>query len=161
MIKGTITGDREVVARFNRMPGGLQQNLVKTITRLCIKLQVHVKQDKLSGQVLNVRSGRLRRSITYHVATLGASTAQGTVGTNLPYAPPFEKGFQGTEEVREHLRMMTKAWGKPVKDPHKITVRAHTRKVNIAPKSFLGSALKDMTPEILEQIDLAVKESIK
>lgn len=161
MIKGTITGDREVVARFNRMPGGLQQNLVKTITRLCIRLQVHVKQDKLSGQVLNRRSSRLERSITYTVAQQGASGVQGTVGTNVPYARRFEKGFQGTESVREHLRMMTTAWGHPVKDPHKITVRAHARKVNIAPKSFLGSALKDMTPEILDGIDKAVKESLK
>jgi phage gpG-like protein len=161
MITGRVTGDREVVAKLSQLPGGIQSKLADTITRLCIKLQVHIKQDKLSGQVLGAPSGRLRRSITYNVAQQGASAVQGTVGTNVEYARRFELGFQGSENVREHLREMTKAFGRPVKNPHKITVHAFTRHVNVPARSFLASALADMKPEILSKIDQAVKDAIK
>jgi len=178
MITGRITGDREVLATFNRMPGGLQDKLAKTITRLCLKLQVHVVQDKLSGQVLNVKTGRLRRSITYAVTTPGASSVQGTVGTNVAYGRFFELGFQGTENVKEHLRRIRehgtmvlkaakghdmKVWakqrGKLTGD--EVVVRAYTRHVDMPAHSFLGSALNDMRPEILEQINQTVKESTR
>jgi phage gpG-like protein len=161
MITGRITGDREVLTKFSHMPGGLQDKLANTITKLCIKLRVHVVQDKLTGQVLNVRTGRLRRSITYDVTTPGASSVQGTVGTNVAYGRFFELGFQGTENVREHLRMVKEAFGKPIKDPRQVTVREHSRHVNMPAHSFLGSALADMRPEILTQIDQAVKDAIK
>ncbi|TDR82203.1 HK97 gp10 family phage protein [Paludibacterium purpuratum] len=159
MIKGAITGDREVIARFTHMPSNLLDRLTKTITRLCIKLRIMVVQDYLSGQVLNVRNGRLRRSITYDVSHAGMSDVTGTVGTNVAYARFFEKGFHGTENVREHLRLVKKAFGKELRSPVWSTVRAHPRQVDMDAKSFLAPALKGMTPEILDQINAAVKEA--
>lgn len=128
------------------------------VTRLAFKLEAKVKGDKLSDQVLHVRTGRLRRSINTRIEQQGSSVI-GYVGTNVVYAKRQEYGFVGTETVRQHLRMMTQAFGKPVKDPHKVEVKAHARKVNYPAHSFLRSALADMDDEIRTKMEQLLNES--
>lgn len=54
-------------------------------------LEGYIKKNKLSGQVLKVRSGRLRSSITNRVFLSGKDLA-GQVGTNVVYAKIHEIG---------------------------------------------------------------------
>lgn len=161
LISAEVKGDKELQERIDSVTPSLKTNLDRAIAELCIRLSIKVKRDKLSGQVLNVRTGRLRRSITYRVAQAGTLTVAGYVGTNVKYARRFEKGFTGTETVKEHLRKQTKAWGRPMDPPKEVTVRSFSRQVDVPAKSFLASALTEMRPEVRAGIDTAVKASIK
>jgi hypothetical protein len=63
MINGSVEGESKVIGNLNAFPDVLKGGLKNGITRACLRLERHVKQDKLTGQVLNVRTGRLRRSV--------------------------------------------------------------------------------------------------
>jgi phage gpG-like protein len=89
-----------------------------------------------------------------------SSNPKGIVGTNVSYGRAFELGFEGAVPVREFLRTQVKAWGKDI-TPKKVTVHAHTRKVKIPQRSFLVSALKDMQPEIVQELGQGVTEALK
>lgn len=159
MISGTVTGDREIAARFEQIPAQVRANLRTRIQRAIIRLQRYVVTQKLQDQVLNVRSGTLQRSID-KVMREDPASVTGVVWTNVKYARRHEYGFQGSESVRAHLRMMTQAFGRPVKEPRKIAVREFTRSVNYPEHSFLRSALRDMAPEIMAQLEQAVTEAL-
>ncbi len=152
MITGTIVGDRELVAKFEQMPNRLREELKAGIGRAALLVQVQSKEAKLSGQVLQVRTGRLRRSI--NVKTSETATAvSASVGTNVAYARVHEYGFQGTVSVREHLA--TSKLG------NKFTVRGHNRNVNVPEKSFLRSALADMAPQIRVEFEQAIQRAMR
>jgi phage gpG-like protein len=148
---GVIIGDKEVAARFQGMPERLRQELRRTVTRLTIELQGYIKSDKLSGQVLNVRTGNLRRNINQRVTETGDSIT-GVVGTNVEYARLHEYG--GT--VKEHLRTITMAWGRPLKAPKTIKVPAYT----VPARSFLRSALRDRRSIIEGRIAAALHQAV-
>ncbi len=129
---------------------------------LVIKLQRNVVRDKLSGQVLNVRTGTLRRSIGQAVSDVGAKIV-GFVSTNVKYAPPHEYGFRGTVNVRAHLREVKEAFGKRLKTPVTASVGAYSRTVNLPERSFLRSALREMKAAgvIERDIDAALAEALR
>lgn len=152
-IKPIGRGPHDLALRGERMLSAVYG----VITRLTIKLQGNVKENKLSGQVLKVKTGRLRRSINQKVENDEARGPVGTVGTNVSYARPHELGFSGDVQVRQHLRKIKEAWGKPLEEPIEIVVRAHLRRMDIPAKSFLASALADIQPEVKPAIIAAVE----
>lgn len=160
MIQGTIIGSEQVAAKFQRLQSEAMPRLQERIARVVTKLQGNVVAGKLSGQVLKVRTGTLRRSIHNDVTVTG-STVTGIVGTNMEYAAFHEYGFNGSQNVKEHIRTIKTAFGKTLKSPVKATIRAHARKVNYPEHSFLRSALTEMRQEILMDIYGGVKELIK
>lgn len=151
MISGTIIGGDKAIARFSAMPGRLRDELRAGIGRAVLKLQAYVKTDKLSGQVLQVRTGRLRRSITERLTEESARVV-GIVGTNVAYARVHEYGFSGSVNVREHLRQS--------KTGAMALVRGHSRNMHLPERSFLRSALADMTPEIRNEVQAALNRAI-
>jgi hypothetical protein len=78
----------------------------------------------------------------------------------VSYARQHEYGFAGAVSVKAHLRMVKKAFGRSI-TPTQVHVRAHARNVVYPERSFLRSALKDMTPEILQALSSAVLEDFK
>lgn len=151
MIKGTIIGGEAAVQRFERMPAKLHVELKVGIARAALLVQRDSKEDKLSGQVLKVRTGRLRRSINTKI-TDTETRVVGTVGTNVEYAHIHEYGFDGIVSVREHLRA--------AKGGAESTVRAHQRHVHMPERSFLRSALNDMAEPIKREFEQAVQRSL-
>lgn len=159
MIRGWLVGDAELVAKLERTAPAMGQALEKSVQRLALQLLRHVKEDKLSGQVLRVRSGRLRRSANQRVEVAGAKVT-GIVGTNVEYGRMHEYGFQGTETVRAHLRRIKQAWGRPIAE-REVSVRSFSRKVNYPAKSFLRSALADMRPQIEAEMKKALDSAAR
>jgi phage gpG-like protein len=151
MLKGYVIGGEQVVAKFQVMPQEFHAALKKGITRAVIMVQKLSKQ-KLNGEVLNVRSGRLRRSINTRV-TEAASKVEGIVGTNVEYAHVHEFGFHGMVTVREHIRR--------AKSGKESMVRSQSRKMDVPEKSFLRSALKELEPEIQGEIEGAINTYLK
>jgi HK97 gp10 family phage protein len=159
VITGYVIGDAQVIARLKELPQKTQQSLTRAITKLAIELQSKVKQDKLSGQVLKRRTGTLSRSINREI-TETANAVTGQVGTNVEYAAYHEYGFHGTQQIKEHLRTIKQAFGRPI-EPRSVTVAAHSRKVDYPAHSFLRSALHDMDATIRAGIADALHEAIK
>lgn len=113
---------------------------------------------KLSGDVLRVRTGRLRRSI-HPEWDFKQGYSGATVGTNVEYAGIHEYGFSGSVLVKSFQREMTKAFGKPI-SPTQVTVRAHTRNINMPERSFLRTTLREMNSEITDSLQLAVTKEL-
>lgn len=71
----------------------VKADLEEAMLRLVIDLQTHIKAKKLSGQVLRVRSGTLRRSIAHRLEGRGTDKITAHAGTNVKYGIAWEKGF--------------------------------------------------------------------
>ena len=92
-------------------------------------------------------SGRLMASVTSRDDGSVANETHGgnrhalEVGTNVKYANVQHFGFSGTvnQRVKEHERLQTKAWGRVIKNPQPVTVKAHSRTIqqNIAARPYL------------------------
>lgn len=161
-IRGEIKGDREVVADLRRFDAAARGEIQKGIGRITLKLLTRVKAQKLSGQALNVRTGRLRRSITQRIDA-SANEISGIVGTNVDYAAIHEYGFKGAVSVKQHLRLVKQAFGRPLKSPVWATVGAHSKNVSLPERSFLRSALADLKASgaIEAEIDAAIARAIE
>lgn len=119
--------------------------LKQCIAKLTFKLLAKVKQDKLTGQVLNRVTGRLSRSVNADFKDDGLT---GVVGTNVVYGAVHELGLEVV--IKSHMRMMKQAFGRPITE-RLVEVKQHT--VKFPEKSFLRSALKDMGPQIKDALD--------
>jgi phage gpG-like protein len=157
MIVMTLVGDDKTVARFRAMSQTMRQSLVDVMRKVWYDLQGYVVTSKLSGQVLRRVTGNLASSI--HEGGPNSTTAftdegfqlVGKVGTRVKYAAIHEYGFSG-----EISRTVTQAWGRPVKNPHKITYHA-----TFPERSFLRSGLEDMSTRIKNDIAAAVKDTVR
>ena len=153
-----ITGTEEVKAKFAGGGTNVRQALREVIQSSVISMEASVK-EKLSGPVLRNRTGRLRNSVTSRVEDAGSQII-GTVGANTPYAAAHEYGFRQTVVVREHLREITEAFGRPLRFPVAVTVRSHDMDMNLSQRSYLRSTLAENAPGIVRLLRIAVKEAL-
>ena len=145
MTAGTITGGEQVIAKINGYGRELRPRVARIITEFAIDVTAAAKR-KVSGDVLKVRTGRLRRSIHYEV-----TDTSGTVGTNVEYARALELGFKGQVSIRSFVRQQVTAFGRPIA-PISVNVRAHSRNVDMPPRPFLAPALAETKPTLAERL---------
>lgn len=159
MINVTIVGDRELLARLSAMPDKVRTALVRKVTTLALKLEAKVK-GKLSGQVLHVRTGALRRSI-FHEVDQSTTAVTGKVASSgdVKYAAIHEFGGTTKAHIIEPVKAKALAFmmgGKQV----------FARRVNhpgsrIPERSFLRSSMRDMREEITVGLQEAVREGLQ
>jgi len=148
MLNITVTGDRETIVKLDKVSAALHAQLLNVTKKYAVNLQQHVKGDKLSGQVLNRRSGALSSSIKLAVDDTGSSVYGRVFSSgDVKYAAFWEFGFHGTEQVSPHERIVSHVFGRKV-TPLAQQVKGYSRKVDQAPRSFMRSALADMAAEI-------------
>jgi len=157
MINAKITGGEHLGKTFSDSIPNVQSGVQKEVMRLALKMTGKV-MGKLSGEVLRVRTGRLRRSI-HPEWDFKQGYAGATIGTNVEYAHIHEYGFQGEIQVKSFQREMTKAFGKPIA-PRSVLIKAHARNINMPERSFLRSTLTEMTAEIKESLPNAVMKEL-
>jgi hypothetical protein len=87
MITAEFLGYRELGARLDAVPGRVHDGLARAVTRLGLELQRRV-QEKLSGDVLELRSGSLRSSVNIRIDN-DATSVSASVGTDV-----FEEGLR-------------------------------------------------------------------
>lgn len=150
----------KAVAKLDALPERTRQEVGIGMGRLVVKLQRKVMQEKLAGQVLKVRTGRLRRSIGTDVSQAN-NQVEGVVSTPVEYAPPHEYGFKGSVDVKAHLREIKQAFGRPI-PPKQVEVKAHTVMMNLPERSFLRSALREFVDAGVpkEELDAALKRAV-
>jgi phage gpG-like protein len=158
VISACLVDDEQVLERLRALPEAVNSRLLGAITRLGFELQADVQQDKLSGQVLRSRTGSLRSSIDFRVDQSG-STLTATVFTDSRYAAAQEYGFTGTVSVRASLRRIREAFGRPIAEKT-ISVRAYNRRMDLPERSFLRTALEDMTPAIRDEVEAALADAV-
>ena len=154
-----LQGEQAVIARFDAMPSKVHSALWRTLQALTLNLRDHVVNDKLQGQVLEHRTGKLSRSIDWNVADSGDNMVGAVFATGTaPYAHRLEYGWHGDETVKTFQRRQTMAFGKPI-DPITVTVNSFTRKANQPARSFLRSSMKDQAAMIEKSLQDAVAKA--
>lgn len=148
--------DAALQAALKGYPQRLHARVLRTINRFTVELQARVKA-KLSGEVLHVRTGTLRRSINRELREEGG-TILGIVGTNVSYAAAHEYGFDGEVTVKAHLR---RAAGAKRKAMAATPVREHTRRMVLPERSFLRSALEELAPKFEADVRQAAVEALR
>lgn len=169
-IRMKLLGEKKAKAVTESVAANAQSRLVTAIRRIAISLVGYIKANKLSDQVLRVRTGRLRRSITAQFEG-DNSDFRAIVGTNVRYARAHEEGFQGEVNVKQHTvkefsRMQTMAFGRPMKEPRIVNVRehvvkAHAMKMNIPKRPFLAPSVEENMPMIQKGLREAMAEALK
>jgi hypothetical protein len=159
MISAQLSGDTAAQDALKNMSANATVALARAIAKLGIDLQRNVQQNKLSGQALNAGSGLLRQGIGTRVDPRVGSVST-TVFADRRYAAAQEYGFTGTVNVRASLRRIKVAFGHPIA-AITVSVKAHSRRMNLSEHSFLCSALNDMTPDIANRIDDVLREALR
>lgn len=154
-----LVGDRALVARIDSMPSAVHTVLLRKIHGLALRLQAHIQRDKLSGQVLKVQTGALRRSIHTNVID-GGNRIIGRVlsSGDVKYAGIHEFGGRTPpHEIRPrkadalHFMMGGKAvFAKVVKHPGSV----------MPERSFMRSGLLDMQYTIASEMKEAVVQGL-
>lgn len=157
-VKAQVVGVAEVAQRFETASAAAHARIVGAVQGLGLELLARVKGQKLTGQVLRVQTGRLRRSINEETTDAGTSVTS-AVGTNVEYGRFWELGFVGVQQVRAATvkahRRMTLAPGKKRRKGVAVeqhTRRAHSRTVNQAARPFLQPSLAEMRGRVLAQL---------
>jgi phage gpG-like protein len=146
-------------ASLAAMPDQVRQALSSKANMLAVALEAKIQQ-KLSGGVLNMRSGALASSI---IATVDESAADVSVriGTSgdVKYAAIQE--FGGTIPPHAIVPDKAKALAFVVGGKHVFAARVNLPAVTIPERSYLRSSLAEMAGEIAEGLSEAVVEATR
>jgi phage gpG-like protein len=141
------------------MPDQVRQALASKANVLAVALEAKIQQ-KLSGGVLNMRSGALASSIiaTVTESSTDVSVRIGTSG-DVKYAAIQE--FGGTIPPHEIVPNKAKALAFVVGGKQVFAARVNLPAVTIPERSYLRSSLAEMAGEIAEGLSEAVVEATR
>ncbi len=158
MLALQLDGLKEADARLTAYPAALTAALSAKAAELAAALADMVKNDKLSGAVLNTRSGALRDSIAASVST-DADGVLASVGSegDLKYAAIQEYG--GKTSAHEILPVKAEALAFVVGGAQVFARRVEHPGSLIPERSYLRSSLDDMRDEIVAALADAATET--
>lgn len=116
-VKIEITSNaRQVIASFRAMPAKMARGIAaainrennNTVTAVIEQRMNYSKQGPVIAGGLRRQSGMAVKSIRVVPAEITASGVSGSFGSNLRYLKAHEFGFQGTVNVRGHMRRVFK-----------------------------------------------------
>ena len=136
-----VIGVNEIVERFKQSSVKTRTNIATQISVAVVQLANDVKLN-LSGKYLNVDKGGLRVS-TFGKQSFTTNQIKGTVGTNAYYGRIHHFGYEGTYNVKTHMRNMN---GK------QFPVMSHNRTVKLRSRPYLTDALEARRDEIVQRI---------
>lgn len=157
MIEAKVIGDDKLIYRLNSLPQKVRASLKKGMVRAMLGLSRYVKESKLSGQVLNVRSGNLRRSITYRISD-DATSVTGITGTNSEYGHIHEYGGKTPPHIirpKTAKALMFQIGGQTV-----FAKEVHHPGSKMPMRSFLRSSLREQASMIQKELSMAVNEAV-
>ena len=153
-----LDGLKEADARLTAYPAALTAALSAKAAELAAALADMVKNDKLSGAVLNTRSGALRDSIAASVST-DADSILASVGSegDVKYAAIQEYG--GKTSAHEILPVKAEALAFVIGGAQVFARRVEHPGSLIPERSYLRSSLDDMRDEIVAALAEAATET--
>ena len=157
MFSITLKGDTELIAAFDDLPIAAQAALSAKVAEQTMNLATYIISQKLSGQVLQRRSGALSNSIFVEGSAEGAKvTGYVKQSGDVKYGRIHEYGFSGSETVKAHMR--TVLFGREVA-PY--LVPSFTRQMNMPERSFMRSSLRENAAEIEAGLKKAAADGIR
>lgn len=115
---------------FEKWKAAVQDLIVKT----------GLKIEETAKENAPVDTGNYRSEISYD--------GSNTIIAQAKYSAAIEYGFDNYEEnVREHERVISQAFGKPI-TPKTVTVKAHIRTMNRTPNPVMRNAAAQVQKEI-------------
>jgi len=156
----SITGADDLDRRLDELPEHLHRSLRAKVHALTLMLEAHIKQDKLSGQVLKTQSGRLKRSIQSKVTDNG-EVIRGTVFSSgdVPYAGIHEFGGRTSPHLISPVKAQALAFMYNGKMTFAKLVRHPGSKM--PERSFMRSGLSDMKNRIVTEMAEAVRGALR
>jgi phage gpG-like protein len=153
-----LDGLDDASARLAAYPAALTAALSAKAAELAAALADMVKNDKLSGAVLNARTGALRDSITASISA-DADGVVASVGSegDVKYAAIQEYG--GKTSAHEILPVKAQALAFVIGGAQLFARRVEHPGSLIPERSYLRSALDDMKGEILAALSEAATEA--
>lgn len=153
MLTGRVVGAVEVQARLGRrIPAAIRANVSAAVRRLGLSLERKIKLEKLEGQVLHRRTGRLVRSVNTRF-TDGGSRFESSTGTALSYGRAWVLGFDVPERTIVARKAKALYWP-GAKHP----VRSvHQKARHQAARDWLRPALREMKPQIRAELKEALR----
>jgi hypothetical protein len=94
MVNLQLDGANAISVKLERTPSNIAKKLVGAMTKIGLGLVKHLKEEELSGQRLNTRTGTGRRSVTYRVYDEGGDIVV-VAGPSLDKAPYMRAQDQG------------------------------------------------------------------
>ncbi|WOE31978.1 MULTISPECIES: hypothetical protein [unclassified Acinetobacter] len=146
---------------FNEVNNRVRDEIKRTVNALTLKLQRTIQEDMLTGQRLNVQSGRLRGSVSSKVEE-DKDWIEGTVGAGgalVPYAPAHEFGLKGSISIKAHVRNIKQAFGRPI-TPRQSMIGAHTRRINLRERRFMRDSLDEIAKIVPKNINAAIQRGL-
>ncbi|MBN8905850.1 MAG: phage virion morphogenesis protein [Rhodospirillales bacterium] len=141
------------------MPDKVKANLTKATTSLVLQLEARVKR-KLSGQVLKVRTGNLRDSISHDVTSTDDSVVGRVYSSkNVKYGAIHEFGGKTSPHVivpKNAQALAFQSGGKTV-----FASRVNHPGSNIPARPFMRPSLAEMKDKIIERMNQAVTDGLK
>jgi len=157
MLSVQVSGDTELIERIGKMPSGVHNALLRKITALAIEMQRKIRVDKLSGQVLNKRTGALQSSIFQEVSDeRTAIIATVSAGKDVPYAAIHEYG--GVTKPHDIYPKNAKALHFFIGGKEVFAKVVHHPGSKMPERSYMRSTLADMKQEIIDGMTDAVRQ---
>ena len=144
-----LIGATQVTGRMEQLRKRVPNASLVTMRRGCELLRGYIVKKKLSGQVLKVRTNRLRSSIQTEVTQQKDMTV-GKVGTNVKYGRIHELG--GT--IKAHTIFPVKASALHFyMGGHEIFCRsANIPDIVIPAKHYIGNSMSEIRPALQKLI---------
>ncbi len=154
MIMAEVIGLPELRAKLSRISAAQKIGLERGMMRALIHLQSYIRDNKLHGDPLHQRTGRLSQSITAGpVAWEGDNLTGIESSDNVEYGAVHE--FGGTFTIKEHIAKMSQMFGRELAEPIFVTVKEHP--ATYPQRSFMRSSLH----EDLETIKGYLKQGLR
>ncbi len=151
--------DTKAVAKLTAMPKGVHDALLRKIQALRLQLEAHIKNDKLSGQVLNVISGDLRRSIFSDVDDEGTAIyGRAASSGDVKYAAIHE--FGGTTPAHDIFPTKANALAFMMGGQQVFAKVVHHPGSTMPERSYMRSSLADMSEMIVSGMRQAVTDGL-
>lgn len=156
MISASIGELDATAARLDALPETLAASLAAEVERLAGVLRDRVER-KLSGEVLQQRSGRLAGSIAVAIERSGLAVSA-RVSSDAPYAAIHEYG--GSLPAREILPKSARALAFPWRGQQRLFRRVSLPSVVMPERSFMRSALAEIEPELRAAVEAVALQAM-
>ena len=162
MIALQITGTDAVLTKLGEAPAKIRAAAKTSLDAWAEELAGYIVAEKLSGQVLNRRSGHLLDSVrpvkTGDPVTSSELSAGAAAGLDVPYAKIHEYG--GMIPAHTVVVRNAKALAFTVNGMLRFAKSVNIPNVQMPERSYMRSSLREEAPKGIAQLKAAVREAV-
>ena len=154
-ITASVVGLEETEDRLEAIPEVVGQRIRNALNQIGSDFATYVRDVKLSGGVLNPRSGKLRSSITYTMQGGGTMQYVDVTSQGVPYAKIHEYG--GIVNIPEIQPKNARALHFVSGGADIYAARTQAHAVTIPERSFMRSTTDEQRQPITDRLSSAVQ----